>query len=115
MLKEAELQKQCVTWLKLQHPELYYFHPAQEGKRSVKYWAWLKSLGASPGVPDLLIFNKIGKFGGLAIELKAGKGKLTENQVLWLERLRRCDWFVECVNSFEDFCAVVDRYCKGML
>ena len=59
-------------------------------------------MGVEPGVPDLLVFDApVGPYVGLAIELKIGKGKQTDNQRRWEALLGICGWRCEVVTSID--------------
>lgn len=63
-LQHAEL----VEWLT--HVGIFFVHPCGEAKRS-KYENYLwTTMGGKSGIPDFLFFDKVGKFSGLALELK---------------------------------------------
>jgi hypothetical protein len=53
--------------------------------------------GYRKGIPDLMIYSPShdGQFIGLAIELKAAKGRVSEHQIQWLEDLRARGWRAE--------------------
>jgi hypothetical protein len=75
---EARLQKTILQHLKIAGvPDLIYFHPANEGRRSVVTGAHLKALGMLPGVADLVIIRD-GK--AHFMEVKAEKGRLSDAQ-----------------------------------
>ena len=66
--------------------------------------AILRGLGVKAGVPDILIFNPIGpefEFVGLALELKAPKGRTTDAQHDWHSALRLRHWRVEVVDNID--------------
>jgi hypothetical protein len=77
--QEAEFQKACVKWYRLQYPKeanlLYMNH--QNG-RSLNEQSRLKAMGLVAGVPDLTLLaqNSVHFF-----ELKVGNNKQTEKQV----------------------------------
>lgn len=73
-------------------PELeYVIHVPNEGKRAP--WAAAR-MGISAGVPDVLVLHPSadGQFAGLAVELKAGRGKPTAEQSAWVSRLIAVGW-----------------------
>jgi hypothetical protein len=76
---EQDLQKAICRFIDLAAPGLIYFHPANEvGRSSVRLGAIRKSIGVKPGIPDLVFVLPHGK--AAFIEVKAGKGRLTEAQ-----------------------------------
>ena len=80
---EDNLQKACVTWFRLQYPDIVIFAIPNGGKRNVIEASKLKATGVLPGVADLFVMhsnivfyeNTEGyiMYHGLFIELKAGE------------------------------------------
>lgn len=58
-------------------PGLFWFHPPNEGRRSPRAGARNKAMGVIKGVPDLVL---IWRGQAIGIELKAEKGRQTEDQ-----------------------------------
>jgi hypothetical protein len=83
------------------YPDLkWLYHCPNGGSRHKAEAVKLKALGVKPGVPDLHLPVKRGRYSGLIIELKKLKGGVvSEEQKDWLHHL----------NS-QGFCAVV---CRG--
>jgi len=52
----------------------------------------MKAEGARPGIPDLLMPVARGRYRGLAIEMKAGRGRLSGQQVAVLAWFRSQGW-----------------------
>lgn len=97
-----------------QVPEVQWaFHVPNGGHRHISVAAQLKAQGVKPGVPDILIpvpsvvlmdsktaalyvqANKITaplSYLGLAIELKVGKNKQSEEQKRWQARFQQSGW-----------------------
>lgn len=71
---------------------LTFFHPANGGSRSRAEAGIFKAMGVKAGVPDLVILwrTPLGPAHGY-IEVKAGKGKLTDSQVAWRDLCHRWD------------------------
>lgn len=86
--KEDLLQNQVMKYLSYKYPKALFTHVANEGKRTPFEQYKMKYLGTKPGIPDLMIFTPNAKRSGLAIELKAGYNKPTENQKSGLNRLK---------------------------
>lgn len=59
------------------------------GKRDPVTAARLKAEGVKSGVPDVCYPVPFGNYAGLYIELKVDKGRTSDNQEGWHERLRR--------------------------
>lgn len=106
---------------------LPYCHVPNERKCSPAQGAMLKRQGVKAGVPDVLIFRPFQKHisdgksiiqsvyaAGLAIELKAPGGRLTETQKEWIETLTRCGWHVEVCRSIDAVIEIVEwAYGRG--
>lgn len=69
MLRQASLQNRL---------KAVWSHVPNEGKRHLKVAAIMKAMGMLPGTPDYFFIWDTG--GGL-IEIKAGKGRMSDNQV----------------------------------
>lgn len=65
----------------------------------------LKAEGLEPGIPDLHFPTASCGFHGLWLETKSAKGKPTEEQIEWLERLRELGhlsfWYRDDEEAFE--------------
>ena len=121
---EDELHIAAVRWFNYQFPLLrdYLHHSPNEGSRSRKVNKYgveyspeasrLKKKGTKPGFPDIAIYYKSKGFSGIAIELKAGKGKLSDAQIGWLDRLTDQGWFTACVDNLDEFIKIVTSYLK---
>lgn len=90
---EQALQKLVVQHIELAYPGLLFFHvPNSSGNRGAHLGGILKSMGVKAGVPDLVVILPHGV--AAFIELKAGKGRLTDNQAIFRERAEAlgCPW-----------------------
>ena len=115
LTKEDKLQREVIVFLQLQYPQALVIHVANEGKRTPFERFKFKYLGGLSGVPDILIFNQNNKYNGLAIELKVGYNKPTENQKQMLEDLTELGWYAVWLNSFEKAQYLIDNYFKNEL
>lgn len=128
MRPEDALQQSAVRLLRLAGltftaPNNGAFLAGDKVQRAIR-GAKMKAMGASPGCPDLLIFNSPQAEGdevdkhmaelrgyqptGLAIELKAGpKGVVSALQKQWHDDLRQCGWRVEVARSIDDVTAIL--------
>lgn len=88
MQKEAIEQEalfRWAAWMEPRVPELgLLFHVPNGGSRDRREAARLKAQGVKPGVPDLFLPVARNGYHGLWIELKAGNGKPTANQLQWI-------------------------------
>jgi len=86
---------------------LCWHHTPNEGRRNKIAGRHLKLSGMKSGVPDILIYNTVYEgdtaYKGLAIELKRKKGgRLTANQKMWLDDLKRNGFRVAVCHGYED-------------
>ncbi len=87
-MSESKEQQALIKWCELRgHPYNLMFAVPNEGKRSYKCASRMKAEGLKSGVPDLVFPVARGGFHGLFIEMKYGKGKLSDNQDVWLNHL----------------------------
>lgn len=54
----------------------------------------MKAEGLEAGVPDVLIFSRHDQYRGVAIEMKAQKGKVSDRQSEWHRKLSAEGWLV---------------------
>jgi hypothetical protein len=108
--KEDKLQNQVMYYLKMKYPKALSIHVPNEGKRSPFERFKFKYLGGVAGVPDVLVFSKNVNKCGLAIELKVGYNKPTENQKKVLEALKMANWEAQWVNTLDDATELIDNY-----
>ena len=86
------------------------FHVPNEGKRSVYSGAELKRAGLKKGVPDVMLPVARKGYHGLAIEMKAGKNKPTEEQKKWLMGLAGEGWLCYVCRGYEAAATVLGEY-----
>ena len=100
--KEDILQTHVMRYISLKYPKALYTHVANEGKRTPFEQYKLK---ITPNA------NK----SGLAIELKAGYNKPTENQKKWLKWLENANWVAVWHNNFDLCVETIDKYFNNEL
>ena len=108
--KEDKMQRSVMTYINTQYPKAMAVHIPNEGKRSPFERFKLKALGVFAGMPDVMIFDPNANRSGLAIELKAGYNKPTENQKKALEALKMRNWATYWTNSFDEAKEIIDNY-----
>lgn len=123
MKQQSEAQLQMSTARYLDARGFLWCHCPNGEARNAVTGAKLKRMGVKRGVPDVLIFNN-GRHRdskgfeyavyGLAIELKAGKNKTTDEQAIWLLELEGHGWKCAVCYSLDEVVAQVERcYGKG--
>lgn len=77
-------------WHTQQYPELKLLHHIPNGgKRNAAEAARFKAMGVKAGVPDLFLPVPRGGYAGFYIEMKYGKNKQTDKQIVWMHALRQ--------------------------
>jgi hypothetical protein len=115
---ESHLQTACVTWFRLQYPKhkMRLFAIPNGGQRAIGTAVRLKAEGALAGVWDLFLavpnLRPHGAdLGGLFIEMKAPKGKLTDSQIHFASALEG-DYEFKVCRSLEEFQTVIKDYLR---
>ena len=105
-MKESQLQTLIVQWLDAALPaDSIIHHSPNEGRRHVAFQKKLRGLGTRWGWPDLELFIPPAGFwtaeqwAPTFLEVKAGRGSLTENQRKMFRELRVCSCHVAEVRS----------------
>lgn len=100
---EDAIQIVLMRWLELQYPDVarWVFHVPNGGARSRVTGARLKAMGVRQGVPDLMLCAPRNGFHGLAVELKAAKGRPTPEQLAWLDHLGSIGWMAVVCTGFD--------------
>lgn len=107
---EQQLQQQVAGFIRKAYPGLLWWHtPNQSGRRdAARLGKILKSMGVLAGVPDLTIILPTGH--AAFIELKAGKGKLTEGQEAFRDKCQSVGCFWAEARSLEEVAEALHRW-----
>lgn len=109
--QEAVVFKQQIDlWGKKFKGLRWLFHVPNGGQRSKAVAAKLKAEGTQPGIPDYIFPIQLGGYVGLAIELKAIKGRVDPKQWDWLHHLRAQGWRAEVCYGAADALLLVWEY-----
>lgn len=102
--EESVLQRQCVAWFRLQHPNALIFAIPNGGSRHKLEAVKLKAEGVLAGIPDLQVIlqNKV-----FFIEMKTQKGSQTPNQKQMQEKINSLGFNYFVCRSFEDFQEII--------
>ena len=108
-MTEAALQALIVRWLEVALPaDSVFHHSPNEGRRHVAFKRKLAVMGTRWGWPDLEVFVPPSGFhvpedwAPLFLEVKAKKGRTTENQREIHKQLKLCACRVAEVRSIEE-------------
>ena len=94
-----------------QYPELKWLtHIGHGGKLDKITAGRMKAEGLKRGVPDYLLLVRRGNYSALWIELKKLEGKLSHEQVLWLNQARECGHFATVCYGWEEARDVIIWY-----
>lgn len=111
---EEDLQRACFEWVQLheaRYPVLrFVFHSPNGGKRTKAQAGRFKSMGVRKGVLDFICQFPAPGGSGLAIELKAGKGRLTEDQREYLDAAEQHGCVTGVCFTLDQFITLVRRY-----
>jgi hypothetical protein len=114
---EEQLQRACFEWILLmqeQHPILRrLFHPASGGARSRGEAGKLKAMGVRKGPPDFLLPLPGPGGAGLAVELKAGSGRATAEQLEWMADFAQAGYVCGFARTLDEFVGLVMAYVHG--
>jgi hypothetical protein len=117
-MKEYQLQKAVCKYLDLQNV-LYCGSMGGQYQKFHSQRNKAKATGYKRGFPDLFIYeiSKIDKklYCGLAIELKVGYNKATNEQRWWRDQLKDRGYKAEICTGIDEAVAVIDRYLKGKI
>ncbi len=112
--REASEQVELFKWVsraQAKHPELsLLLHVPNGGRRDAISGARLKAQGVRAGVPDLLLPVPRQGWAGLWIELKAGRGKVSDVQSAWIDNLRGQGYRVEVCRGWEAAKRTLEEY-----
>ena len=84
---EESIQVACVKWFRLQYPNLVIFAVPNGGSRNLYEAKNMKESGTLAGVADLVIVGNGGRV--LFVEMKAGKNKQEDSQVLFQNKVEK--------------------------
>ena len=108
----SEHDEQCAVVDYLELLGLPFYAVPNGGYRRKSEAARLKAEGVRAGVPDLCVPVARGGYHSLYIEMKAGKGKPTEEQLRWIWRLREEGMAAYCCVGAQNAIACIDWYMR---
>ena len=112
---EAGVQKSVIDYIKYQYPNALYCASAGGVRTSMKQAIKMKATGYVKGVPDLQIFESVGNYHGLLIEIKDIKGVVSKEQKEWIKKLNDRGYFATYSKGIEATIKVIDDYLKGQI
>ena len=88
----------------------FWFHCPNGGSRHALEAMKLKDMGVKAGIPDCLILDQRNGYSGLAIELKVGYNKPSEQQLAIFDKLVERNWMVVVSWSLDEVIDIIDNY-----
>ena len=111
---ESHIQKNSVTWFKLQYHQLagLLFAVPNGGARNAREAGIMKGEGVTAGVSDLILLFPVRDCGALCIEFKTETGRQTQAQKEWQKLVEYYgNKYVIC-RSFDDFRKEIKDYLR---
>lgn len=109
--KESQIQNMIIQLLKNNNLK---YHTSFNGIKASKGQArFMKSQGLESGHPDLTIYKRVGNNDLLFLELKTVKGKLSENQKLYIKELIEDGYIVSVSYGYYDAVYKIKKYLEG--
>jgi hypothetical protein len=88
----------------------FWFHCPNGGSRNAIEASKLKGMGVKAGIPDCLILDQQKGYSGLAIELKVGYNKPSDQQLSIFDKLVAANWLVLVSWSLDEVITIIDYY-----
>ena len=116
---EAAIQAAFFSWCELssnKFPELNLFHSIPNGSHKGYASRYLhKVTGLKPGVPDTFLPVARCGFHGLYIEFKSAKGRVRDEQKIWIAKLTEQGYLVRTCRDTETAIEIAKAYVQGNL
>ncbi|MEA4869921.1 MAG: VRR-NUC domain-containing protein [Christensenella sp.] len=113
-MTEAQEQTALFRWAAYasgKYPDLVLmFHIPNGGTRDVIEAKHLKDQGVKSGVPDIFIPSARGEYHGMFIEMKSEKGRVSDQQQNWVDRLSDEGYLTVVCYGFEQAKDEIERY-----
>jgi len=108
--EEALIQEAVINYLVAQYPGTLYCASAGGVRTSMKQAIMMKRTGYVKGFPDVFIYEPRDAFHGLAIEMKAAKGIVSQSQKEWWANLNNRNYMAFVCKGFDEAKKVIDDY-----
>ena len=101
----------CYASNRIRYPGLdLLYHIPNEIKCNAAQGKQRKDIGVKSGVPDLCLPVARGQYHGLYIEMKAERGRVSENQKTWLKRLTEQGYLAKVCYGFDEAIRCIQEY-----
>ena len=120
---EKQLHSQVCQYLKIAYPKIIFNTDSSGIKLTIGQATQLKKLRSGNGFPDIMIFEPVGAFNGLFLELKAEGTKIFKRdgtlvnehlneQYEMICKLREKDYAAYFAVGFDQAIKIIDSYLK---
>ena len=111
---EDDLQMQCVSWFRLQFPQLarLLHHSPNGGRRDAREGARFKQMGTQAGFPDLILLVASQGYHALLLELKTRTGRQQDSQKEYQQLAEAQGYRYVVIRSLDAFMDEVNTYMK---
>lgn len=107
---EHDIQCEVVRRVKEHSPDIMFCATVGGVRLSMNQAKRMKAAGYLAGIPDLLFFEPRGEHVGLAIELKAKRGRVSATQKQAIHKLNERGWLAVVCTGFDECVAVLRHY-----
>lgn len=107
---ESRIQGSAVAEIKLRYPRIVFWHVPNGGRRSFRDAQRFKLMGVRPGVADLFFLRAAHGYYGLFLEVKASRGRLSEDQLLFESECVDEGYLYMCCDSVQSILTAVRWY-----
>jgi hypothetical protein len=109
---ESQLQQGCVKWFSLAYPQFskLLFAVPNGGRRDGREAKTLQSEGVVSGVADLVFARATKHYHGLFIEMKVGKNKQSDEQIIFQAAVQAQQYRYEVIYDFDSFKALIEQH-----
>ena len=106
---ESLIQQACVQWFRIAYPRYIILSVPNGGSRNSREAANLKREGALAGASDLIV---IAERAVLFIEMKAGKNKQQQTQIIFQKNVESLGHSYKVCYSLQEFQLTVEHWLK---
>lgn len=106
---ESEIQQQMVQWFRLEYPTYIIAAIPNGGRRNAIEAKIMKGEGVLAGFSDLII---IADKNVLFVEVKTAKGKQTEKQIQFQNKVQKLGFQYPVCRSLSEFMRTINKWLK---
>ena len=109
---EHKLQSAAFKWFRLQYPNMVHnlFSIPNAAKRTKRIGVYMKEEGLLPGVADVVLMKSNKFYGACFFEFKTPKGRQSDTQKEWEQKITADGYKYVVVRSLEDFRREIKQY-----